>query len=216
MKRKTKQLPAPSKNRLEDTSTAKRSRQQQLEDLYFQNYTFLLDTALSDRRLLGNDGERIAQGIADHLHSYTGPLSDESFQAWAADIIKPAVDRIGTLYELRDRYACYVRGAIRKTLSFSNKFDDLNAVVDELENDVWIWAASRIESFMTPGTAAISTRLYGRAEWIATVWLTKQIIRLEAVKLHLSQGGVFEDCETLPELELASIRADEQPDHAAM
>ncbi len=190
----------------------RQDRRKQLEELYLRNYGRILDSALADRRLLVQDGERVAESLTKYLPDYDGPLDDEPFQQWATEIIRPAVSRLGSLYDMRREYGPWVRGVIRRTLGHTSEFDDLNAVVEELENDVWMWAGAHIKSLLIPGTAKLSTRLCARAIWAARAWRTKQILRRDAVVRRIATVAAcqspFLQCEVMTDAELASAACD--------
>src|SRR5258707_15443134 len=95
-----------------EQSAPTHNRQDEVEQLYAQNYGCILDATLTDRRLLPQDAERIAQGIAAHLESYGGPIDSESFKQWIAEIIRPAVARLSTFYQWMQEYKDSVRRGI--------------------------------------------------------------------------------------------------------
>ena len=151
-------------------------RQQQLEALFTRNYGFIKDVALSDKRLLVFDGERITKGVIEHLHLYDGPLEDEPFQEWAAEIIRPAVSRLSQVYRIREQCSDrMIYAAIRDVLNGANLGED-DKVIRDLIGELWTWLFFKLDPFLSSeSTASISTRLYARARWIARAWKTKQL-----------------------------------------
>jgi hypothetical protein len=154
-------------------------RQEAVKQLYLksENYNHILDMALSDRRLLPVDGERITEGVAAHLHLYDGPLADEPFQEWASEIIQPAVSRMGEFYDLKTQHEKVVYSAIWKivknSLDLRDHYDPAKTV-RQIADDVWLWVFLNLELLRT-GTARVGTRLYAKARWEARRWKKSRV-----------------------------------------
>src|SRR5690242_2139950 len=103
---------APAQPIAETGSDAIENRQRKVEQLYQNNYHFLIDTALADRSLYVADAERIVEQVGRNLPDYNGPLTDEDFRQWSAHIIQPAVARIAAFSKLKTENAKYVYGGI--------------------------------------------------------------------------------------------------------
>jgi len=186
---------------LADTDTLAKERE--LRNLYFASFGFITDAALDDKRLTQEDAKFITDGVAQHLSRYDGALTEDGFERWVLDIIKPAV----AFYGLKRECGPYVRAAIRRKLGYSDQFDDYRAVAEELESEVWIWALLHLEELAIPGTASLRTRLYKRAQWMVRAYLKKQYIRFNMISQFASDGRTI--CvEHLSAKELASMRAD--------
>jgi hypothetical protein len=153
-------------------------RHSQLEQLYTQNYGYILDLALTDKRLLPQDGERIAQSIAAHLDSYNGPLDPESFQKWIEGIIAPAVARLSRFYELRQQYyRSVLKGVwtVLRTAKDLSEYDDPARTARALADDVWLWVFQNLEALEAPGAAKLSTRLQQKGYWAGRAWRTARL-----------------------------------------
>src|SRR5216684_44344 len=144
-------------------------RQSQIEQLYIANYGFIKDAA-SDRRLLVADSDKIAAGVAKHLAQYDGPICEQAFQAWAAEIICPAVARLVQYCDLRNQHRKVVLKAIWSVVKGAIDLGGDEYVARELADEAWAWAFENLDSLLTPGEASTSTRLYVRARWTARGW----------------------------------------------
>lgn len=155
------------------TSEVEQDRQKQLERLYIQSYSYILDLALADKRLLPQDGERIAQSVAAHLDSYGGPLDTESFQQWIVETVSGAVERLGFFIELRERCRNSVRAGIWSILAKNLDLKDHTStafIMEQIEADTWAWAWHHLDGLMVPGTAKLSTRLQSQGRFQALTW----------------------------------------------
>lgn len=89
--------------------------------------------------------------------------------------------QIEKFLEIREQYRESVRGGIRSRLAgCSDLGADLTpgaafSTVDELEQEVWVKVLERIDEFVTPGTAKLSTRLFALARFTAMRWKTDQV-----------------------------------------
>lgn len=164
------------------TDAQEQDRQEQLDQLYTQNYGFILDTALADRRLLPQDGERIAQSLAHHLCLYEGPLDSEAFRKWAEDVITPAASRLSFFYQLQEECGSKVRAGIFSILRQNLDLRDHTStayILEQIEADTWVWACNHLDDLMVPGTAKPSTRLYSQGKFHALTWRKTRLRALE-------------------------------------
>jgi len=172
--------------------------QQRLNELYFRNYSHLLDLASEDRRLLAPDAENVTRGVARHLPDYTGELSDQAFQAWAAAIIKPAAERLEFFYALRKQYRRSVLAGVWSVLK-NNKdlsdHDDPGRTACAIADDVWLWVFQNIEVLLVPGTATLGTRLQAKAKFAALTWRKSRLReRDKHVGIDAAQVGAQDFC----------------------
>jgi len=148
-------------------------RPKELERLYTQHYGFILDAALADRRLLPQDGENIAQILADHLQSYDGTLETEPFQQWILETVSGAVERLGFFYDLRKKCRNSVRAGIWSILLQNLDLKDHTSetyIMEQIEAATWAWALHHLDDLMVPGSAKLSTRLQAQARFQALTW----------------------------------------------
>jgi hypothetical protein len=152
-------------------------RQQQLNDLYTSNFGFIIDAASADTRLLTADAHHISEAVARHLGSYDGPIQDDAFQAWAADIINPAVERFGFFYDLMNQYEGSIFAGVWEVLGRARDLADADPVyvARTLAADTWAWVFEHVDDLMIPGTAKLATRLYARARITALAWRTDRL-----------------------------------------
>ncbi len=175
-----------------------------VEALYTASFGHLTDIALSNEHVTPEDAYDVLRGLAKHLNNYSGPLEQEAFIQWAEDIIAPAVFLHGLIRQCRKP----VRFALRRTLC--DAYDDQPEVVNELEGEVWLWAMANLEALQTPGTAALSSRLFARACWTARAWNKKQLLRFSAISRKVERDGALGQIEHFSEAELAELRAREE------
>lgn len=164
------------------TREVEQDRRKQLENLYTRSYGYILDLALTDKRLLPQDGERIAQSVAAHLDSYGGPLDSESFQKWIARIIAPAVERLSTFGQWMREYRDSVRSGIWSILGKNLDLRDHSnpsAIAERIEFDTWFWALQHMDDLLEPGSARLSTRLYAQGKLHALTWRKSRLRDLE-------------------------------------
>jgi hypothetical protein len=144
-----------------------------VEILFSNNYGQIMDAALSDRRLLVADAERITQSVANHLCEYQGELNNEAFMEWATAAIGPAVHRLQFFYELHQECRKSVLSGIWSILG--NNLDlkdhtDTAFILEQIENDTWAWALLHLDDLMVQGSAKLSTRLYAQGKFHALTW----------------------------------------------
>lgn len=148
-------------------------RKKELERLYHQHYGHILELALSDRRLLPQDGENIAQSVARHLDSYDGPIETESFKRWLEDGVNGAARRIGFFYNLQKECRNSVYAGIWTILAKNLDLKDHTStafVIEQIEASVWAWAWHHLEELMVPGSAKLTTRLHSQGRFHALTW----------------------------------------------
>lgn len=156
------------------------ARQQRVEQLYIHNFDFIRELTQSDPRITSDEVEQIAAGVAKHLSSYAGRLTDKAFQAWVTEIIVPVVG----FYAIKQVARPFVLDAIWKGLGHTlepSKYDDYPETVRELEQEVWLWVFLNIKKLRKRGTAKITTRLYRRAKIMTQDWMKRQKTRRFAV-----------------------------------
>jgi hypothetical protein len=162
------------KNDLEVTRPIEAAdRQIEIERLFSTNYGHIMDAALSDRRLLVADAERIAQSLANHLGEYPGDLNDQSFMEWATAVIGPAVIRLQFFYDLYQQCRKKVLSGIWSILGQNLDLRDHSNVafiLEQIEGDTWAWALEHLDDLMIPGSAKLSTRLYAQGRFHAMTW----------------------------------------------
>jgi len=161
-------------------SSSAPDRQQAVEQLFIRNYDFIRELAQSDPKITSDEIEQVTTGIAKHLPSYTGHLTDTAFQTWIAEIIVPVVG----FYGIKHLCAPFVHKAIWRGLGHATApslYDDYPETVRELEQDVWLWAFLNLDKLTKRGTAKITTRLYRRAEIMTKDWMKRQKTRRFAV-----------------------------------
>jgi hypothetical protein len=155
-------------------------RQQTIESLFVQNYTFIRELIFSDPAMTLEGEQQITEGIAAHLPSYDGKLTDAEFRAWLTEIIVPLVG----FHAIKRVCQPFVRAAIWRTLGQSaepNRLDDYSELLKELSQDVWLWVYLYQDKLRKPGLAKITTRVYERAAIMTKAWLKKQRTRRSAV-----------------------------------
>jgi hypothetical protein len=144
-----------------------------VEQLFFSLWGRLIEPTLSrDSRLTAADAYQIVEGLARHLQSYSGPVEDEAFQAWAEEAITLPI----AFAVLRQEH----KGAVLKGLwSILSKCTDLGFEPDidipSLENETWFKVWQNLEDWLKPGKARVSTRLYAWARFQAMAWRTERL-----------------------------------------
>jgi hypothetical protein len=158
---------------IETRPTEAADRQSELEVLFSNNYGQIMDAALSDRRLLVADAERITQSVAQHLCEYQGEPNDQAFMEWATAAIGPAVHRLQFFHDLRNECRQSVRKGIWRVLGQNLDLADHtnpSFILDQIEADTWAWALEHLDNLMTPGTAKLTTRLFAQGRFHALTW----------------------------------------------
>jgi DNA-directed RNA polymerase specialized sigma24 family protein len=194
-------------------------RKSAVEALYVKNFGELRDIALNHRNLLFADAERIAEGVARRLHQYKGPLEDVAFQEWATRVIERAAERLSKFYQLIEKNGWAIRAGIRSALHCGtrspNLHDDDRAVTDDLFNEVCYLVFQRLDGFLKPGPAKVSTCLYALASRHTYYHVKKQRIRHEAVRRRIESDRGFVDLpEVLSDAEVAALKAAEAEEMA--
>jgi len=161
-------------------SSSASDRQKAVEKLYLNNFNFIRELAESDPAISSDEVERITEGIAKHLPSYTGRFNDKAFRAWVTEIVVPVVG----FYAIKHMSTPFVRKAIWRGLGHATApslYDDYPETLKELEQEVWIWTFLNMEKLQKRGTAKITTRLYRRAAFMTKAWMKQQKTRRFAV-----------------------------------
>jgi hypothetical protein len=178
--------------------------------LYQRNFGRLL-ACVESQQLFFEDAERLVVGLATQLDAFPGD-TDQEFIEWVSAILKPAIQRLRRFYELREKYSTVVHSAIWRTLGHTtepNKLDDYPELVRELANEIWLYIFLNLGKLTDPGTAKLSTRLFGLARQHTRNWKKKQQGRLAAVSRRVATGKGL-GVETLSELEIAEMKATER------
>ena len=152
-----------------------------------------------------NVADEAVQGVARHLHEYTGPIDNSSFLSWAKPIAKAAAIRLSKFYQIIDEHKGAIRAGIRSVLPSRNYFDDNNALVEEISQEIYLLVMQHLDSLTEPSKAKLSVRLYGLARRHTLDYHVKKARRrLKAVQRRLTRGGLNLP-EVLSDLELASM-----------
>lgn len=189
-------------------------RAREVDALFFRNYGSILDAALSNRQIMVADGYKIAGSIEQHLNQYQGPLNDESFESWAKELAESAAIKMAKFYEILETDGWAIRAGIASALGIKtrklNQFDDSLAVAEELYSEVALLVFQRLDGFLRPGRAKLSTCLFALAHRHATsYYVVKQARRHDAVRRRLEKGGGFDMPEVLTDAELDFLKAEE-------
>jgi hypothetical protein len=155
-------------------------RQHAIESLYVQNYRFIQELIFSDPEMTLDTEQQVTEGIAAHLPSYDGKLTDGEFRAWLTEIIVPIVG----FHAIRRVCEPFARAAIWRTLGHGtepNRLDDYSELLKELLQELWLWVYLYQTELQKPGTAKVTTRVYERAVIMTKAWLKKQRVRRAAV-----------------------------------
>lgn len=141
--------------------------------LYFDNYGFIEGLASSDRAGTFAESGAIVSGIAQHLGSYPGDLTDAAFQAWARDVILPLL----AFNEIHRTCSPYVKDAIWRVLGACADLGDVQDMMADAEQETWAWAAQNLETLCdATAKARPKTRLYAKARF-AALTVRKKAIR---------------------------------------
>ncbi len=180
-------------------------------ELFNQNYSHLLSAALSSGKLLAVDGENVVHALAKRLYQYDGPAEQEPFLAWATEAVTIAADRMVTLYQWMRDYRKFVFAAIWAVVS---KNRDLSAYrllkhqVQEIAVDAWRNVFEAMDDLLIPGTAEMSSRLYGKAYWVAMSWRKSRLRQRErfadidvdhagaAIDTEINEDGSIQECHS--------------------
>ena len=185
-------------------------RQIEVERLFQRNADELRDLALENPAIMVADADNIIEGVASYLGEYQGQINDDEFKVWAADIIRPAAQRIARLYQLLEEHGGAIRGGIRSALPIRNQMDDNNALTEEIFQEVAILILRYLDRLTKPGPAKLSSRLYGLARRHALDYHVKKARRRHmAVQRRISQSGSFHIPEVMSSQELAAMTAEE-------
>jgi hypothetical protein len=151
------------------------------EQLYAQHCDNLItETCLLNPELFLNDSLSIVNGLADHLGGFTGE-SDAEFTRWALAILNPAAERLCRFYRFKTKeHKEAVFGGLCKVLtSAADLVDDWDKLLQELEHECWTELFERLDAFVEPGTAKLTSRLFEFAKYKAMAWKTEQLRRRE-------------------------------------
>lgn len=175
-----------------------------------RSITTLFVMVFGDRTWTINVADEAVQGVARHLNEYTGPIESSSFIDWAKPLAKAAAIRLSQFYSVIDKHKRDIRAGIRSVLP-RNYFDDNNALVEEISQEVYLLVMQHLDSLTEPSSAKLSVRLYGLSRRHALDYHVKKARRRhKAVQRRLSQGGSIDCPEVLSDQELASMAAEQQ------
>jgi hypothetical protein len=176
-----------------------------------QSLRTLFVMEVGDRTWTINVADQAVKGIAAHLEDYTGPIDSSSFLDWAKPLAKGAALRLSRFYQIIDEHKGAIRGGIWSALPPRNYFDDNNALVEEISQEVYLLVMKYLDSLTKCGTAKLSVRLFALAKKHALNYHVKKARRrLKAVQRRLSQGGSIGVPEVLSDQELAAMAAEQQ------
>lgn len=199
---------------MDPEQTDSQSRQVELERLYLRNREHIRNTALENPNLLAPDADNIADNVVQHLLAYDGQLTDADFLEWSCEIAKSAADRICRLQEILEEHGGAIRGAIRSALysvSPRDRFDDNDALTEEIFQEVSLLVLKYLDSLTQPGSADLSTRLFGLAKRHTELYhLKKAQRRHRAVRRWLERGRLLNVPEVVSKEELAALRAEQR------
>lgn len=173
-KRKKAELPTPLTSITETGLTPTTpERKAAVEQLYLTNYKTIIAACLVDEEIIPDDACLIFGDLETSLDRYTGELTPDAFLEWALEAIKPLV----AFYAMRREHGRAVyAGAwsiVRSAIDLG--FDE--TTIPDIEADVWRWVLFGTDSPLIPnsGKGKVSTRLYGKARWLARAWKTRQL-----------------------------------------
>ena len=148
-------------------------RKAAIEQLCLKCYKAITVACLADERLTPDDASLIFGDLETSVASYAGELNKDAFQQWALKAIKPLAE----FYSMRrEHWRAVYKGAwsiIRNATDLG--FDE--DTIRDIESDVWQWVLFSPDSPLIPnsGEGKISTRLYGKARWLARAWKTSRL-----------------------------------------
>lgn len=121
------------------------------------------------------DADRIVSRLHQHLHAYRGPKDEGQFLAWAIRFVRDEASTLRRFHQLIEEHRRVVLEGIWSVLRSCMDLLD-SATVDDIESTVWEWLWHDHSSPLHhEGTASISTRLYGKARWLARAWKTSRL-----------------------------------------
>lgn len=190
-KRKKAEFPNPLTSVAGTDATPTPERKAAVERLCLQSYKAITAACLSDERLVQDDASLIFGDLERASDRYTGELTTEAFQQWALEATKPLREFYAMRREHRRAVYAGAWSVIRSAVDLG--FDE--NTIPEIEADTWDWVLFGTDSPLIPGSGKgkISTRLYGKARWIARAWKTRQ---LRAKEKHIG----LDEAERLEEL----------------
>lgn len=151
-------------------------QQHDIERLFHNNYIHLLSACLESSQLMIQDAERLLESLFSQISNFGGH-TDDDFIRWAEPPLRDAAKRMSQWYVLRLKYAKVVLkavwGVLKKAQDLSD--DDPARTARALADEVWLWAFENLDDLLTPGAAAISTRLHAKAFWTARTWKTTRL-----------------------------------------
>jgi len=160
-------------------------------ELYQRNIGYLQDRVLASvPPLMHEDVDRALAALSSQLREFAGSTDDE-FRQWAGKLLDPAIERLKFFYELYSSSHKLVLSAIWRALDNAvepSLYDNYSETVQELANEVWLWAFLNIEALMRKGTAKASTRIYALARKHTWFWKRKQQNRGMAMLRGFKEG----------------------------
>jgi hypothetical protein len=147
--------------------------------LYFKNIGVIQNAVLTGNPdLFISDGETIVEKLEDRLSEYGGPDNDEGFVAWAAETTRPDVEKYKFFYRLIKECREDIRSGIWSLLHKNLDLIDHSStsfIIDQIEEETFVWAWKHLEDLLVPGTAALPTRLAAQAKFQAMTWRQRRL-----------------------------------------
>jgi hypothetical protein len=172
------------------TNLTATDRTKGIQRLYFEAHCLITEMALANPRITFEDAFSVVEAVSTHLSTHKGDPTLEAFYSWAVKITRQAI----AFHALKRQYGrCIYAGAwsiIRNSTDLG--YDD--DTIQSLESDVLYWVLTDPRSPLVPGsgTGRVSTRLYGKASWLARAWRTSQL-RKRAKFLTLDEARRAEE-----------------------
>lgn len=172
-KRKKAELPHPLTSIAGTDATPTPERKAAIEQLCLQSYEAITAACLADERLVQDDASLIFGDLEKASDRYTGELTTDAFQQWALEATKP----LREFYAMRREHWRVVYAGAWSVIRNATDLGFDETVIPEIEADTWNWVLLGSDSPLLPGSGKgkISTRLYGKARWIARAWKTRQL-----------------------------------------
>lgn len=139
--------------------------------LYTVHIGHISNAVLSECRLNREDVGHILDDVARRLSEYKGEAMFQGFEAWCDGIIGPLKE----FYAMRRENLPFARAGLWSVLNGCADLGFTMADFQVLENDVWLKVFQKQAELLTPGTAKISTRIFGMARFVARGWRTDRL-----------------------------------------